>query len=152
MTARSAFVLWAQKGILPKAERYLDEADGGRLFVPFPVADREAYKASIARAGVAGRTIGADVVEVAIASLKAIQRTVSDARLLQYERGDVPLVPGIRAAGHGAIVDVPIVVRIGGQNYLHDGHHRTVAAWLAGADFVSARLIDLDADPDATQD
>lgn len=151
MKPRSAFVLWAQRGVLPDPARYLNEADGGRLLVPFPVADREAYKALIADAGIAARTLTAPVVEVEIASLMAIQRTVSDSRLMQYERGDVEIVPGRRAVGHGALVDVPIVVRTGGQNYLHDGHHRTTAAWLAGGDFVSARLIDLDAPLDANQ-
>jgi hypothetical protein len=56
------------------------------------------------------------------------------------------LIPdGTRAPGHGALIDLPIIVKMGGELFVHDGHHRLSAAHLRGEATARVRLVDLDA-------
>ncbi len=45
----------------------------------------------------------------------------------------------------GALVDLPLVVRWDGTDYIHDGHHRLTAARLSGENEATVRMLDLDA-------
>jgi len=111
---------------------------------PFPVADRAEYLAAVRAEGIARRSLKAPVGRILLSAIKGIQATVNRERLTQHLK-DPRLIPdGTRAPGHGALIDLPIVVKRGGEYYLHDGHHRLTAAHLRGEVDARVRLVDLD--------
>jgi hypothetical protein len=127
------------------------KASGDRLAVPWPVADKVSYL--VACAGrVRDLVDGAPVEHVDVAALTAIQETVSVARVKEHARN-----PGL-AGGRinpktGNPKDLPIVVRLGAREFIHDGHHRLAAAWAKAPTpfpdrplMVPARVVDLDAE------
>jgi hypothetical protein len=138
MTRRGPLYVWASRGRV----RELEEDDGGRLFVPFPVIDREEYRALKGGVSIAPLTREVEPTFEPIAGLIAIQSTISEDRLEEYERGTARA--SARGLAGGAEIDVPILVKVNGNRYIHDGHHRTCAAWLNGATTIRARLVDLD--------
>lgn len=112
---------------------------------PFPVADREKYLESVRAKGIARLSLRAPVGRIRLDAIKGIQGTVNRERLGQHLK-DPRLIPdGTRAPGHGALIDLPIVVKLGGEYFLHDGHHRLTAAHLRGEVDARVRLVDLDA-------
>ena len=112
---------------------------------PFPVADRETYLAAVKAKGVARLSLKAPVGRIQLSAIKGIQGTINQERLSQHLK-DPRLVPdGARAPGHGALVDLPIVVKLGGEYFVHDGHYRLTAAHLRGEQDARVRLVDLDA-------
>lgn len=130
---------------MERAQRLHPGHAPGTSKVPFPVTDREAYLAMTKAAGsIAQKTHGAPIALVNLRDLNAIQTTVNDERLVQHlDRPDM-VAPGTRGAGHGGLVDKPVVVRKDGVLYIHDGHHRLTAATLRGQDTAKVRLVDLD--------
>ena len=111
---------------------------------PFPVTDREAYLSAVKEAGIARLSRKAPVGRVRLDAIKGIQGTVNRERLNQHLR-DPRLIPdGARGSGNGALIDLPIVVKLGGEYYVHDGHHRLTAAHLRGEVDARVRLVDLD--------
>jgi hypothetical protein len=118
----------------------------GTSKVPFPVADRDSYVASVKQHGsVAAKTHGAPIALVNLKDLHAIQKTVNDERLQQHLSDPDMVQPGTRGTGHGGLVDKPVVVKKDEQLYIHDGHHRLTAASLRGQETAKVRLVDLDA-------
>lgn len=112
---------------------------------PFRLADREAYLRQVRGSGVFKRAEDAQIQEVALAELWGLQRHVNVERLQAHYDNPTLIPAGTRAAGHGGLVDVPTVVRVGGKLYAHDGHHRATAAHLRGQPSIRARIVDLDA-------
>lgn len=128
-------------------EARVEPAEGvGTSRVPFEVVDRQAYLAAIKPYGsIAAKTHGAPIALVNLADIKAIQETINDERLAQHLENPAGLVaPGAKGSGHGGLVDRPVVVRLGGVLYAHDGHHRLTAAHLRGQTTAKVRLVDLD--------
>lgn len=112
--------------------------------VPFPYAEREAYKQGLSNRGVREAIESAPITRIPIQNLNAIQRTIRARTVREYIE-DPDLVPeGTRHARHKGLVDLPIVVQRGGIRYIHDGHHRLTAAKLRGEDAATVRLVDLD--------
>lgn len=128
---------WRLKSLL-KGER------DGTVRHPFPVTDREAYLAKIRGAGIVKKVESAPVKSVPLAELHGIQRTVNAERLSQHLEDEDLIGEGQRSAHAGMLIDLPVVVKIDGKNYLHDGHHRATAAWVRGERAVGARVVDLD--------
>jgi len=116
----------------------------GTASVPFRVVDREEYLSKVRGRGLAARVDAAPVEEVPLDSLHAIQKSVNTERLTQHFNGEAAIKPGQRAPGHGMLTDIPVVVRTGGQSYIHDGHHRATVAFLNGSKNLRARVVDLD--------
>lgn len=113
---------------------------------PFPVVDRAEYLAMIQGFGsIAARTHGAPIALIDISDLTAIQSTVNRERLVAHLQ-DPRMNDGKRASGHGGLIDRPVVVKVGGRFFVHDGTHRTLAAHLRGQTSIKARLVDLDGD------
>jgi hypothetical protein len=141
---------WAQNEFAGPERRaqYLEPGDvDGTAKHAFPAFDRDAYLASIAWAGsIAARTHRAPIAVVRMDQLVAIQGTINRERLGQHI-ADPHLHPeGAKASGHGGLIDRPIVVKVDGQFFIHDGHHRLTARHLRGFDTAKVRLVDLDAE------
>lgn len=116
----------------------------GTLRHPFRTIDREEYLRQIQGSGVFKRSETAPIEDVKLAGLHSPQRTINAERLSAH-LADPALVPsGARGAGHGGIIDLPTVVRLGGRDTLHDGNHRASAAFLRGQKSIKARVVDLD--------
>lgn len=141
---------WAADG-QPEPEERVHELEAGdrsgtlrhalQTHVP-----REQYLAMIKGAGIPARTHTAPIALVNISDLVGIQETINEERLGQHLADPRLYAHGTRSPGHGALIDRPIVVRVGGRMFCHDGHHRVTAASLRGADSVKVRYIDLDAE------
>lgn len=116
---------------------------------PFPVADRAEYLAAVRAEGIARRSLKAPVGRILLSAIKGIQETVNRERLTQHLKNPRLIPDGARAPGHGALIDLPIVVKRGGEIFIHDGHHRLCASYLRGDTSARVRYIDLDADADA---
>lgn len=128
---------WRLKSLL-KGER------DGTVRHPFPVTNREDYIAQIKGRGIPKRVDEAPIKSVPLSELHGIQKTVNVERLSQHLE-DENLVPeGQRSPHAGMLVDLPVVVKLGGKDYLHDGHHRATAAWVRGERAIGARVVDLD--------
>lgn len=143
---------WAKATGERPAERHANRVaslpDGERVGTakhPFPVADREVYLAQTRGKGIAELSHKAPVGRVRLDALQGIQRTINRERLVMH-LNDPRLVPtGARAAsGSGMASDLPVVVKLNGKHYVHDGHHRLAAAHLRGESNARVRLIDLD--------
>lgn len=129
---------------MPASRRLEAGERAGTLRVPFPDVAHADYLAMVRGRGIARLVDDAPVERVPLASLTAIQRSVNAERLEQH-LDDPDLVPaGARKHGSGMLKDAPVVVRLGGKSYLHDGHHRATAALLRGETHVRARVVDLD--------
>ena len=116
----------------------------GTVKVPFPVMDRKAYLTLVRGAGVSQATHKAPLAKIPLKGLTAIQKTVNRERLQAHLR-DPNLIPkGTLGSGHGGLIDLPVVVRKGGESYIHDGHHRATAAFARGDEYIVARLVDLE--------
>lgn len=113
----------------------------GSLAVPFPVTDRTEYLAKIRGKGIFKRAEDVIPTEVQLDSLHAIQTSVGEKRLTDYLGGLKPK-EGARNP-NGGLVDYPVIVRIDGQSYVHDGHHRVTAAWCEGLKKIRARVVEL---------
>ena len=118
----------------------------GSLQHPFPVKLREDYLELVRGKGIFKRAENVQPSKVPLASLTAIQRGVNMERLAQHLEDPRLVEEGTRAPGHGGKVDLPVITKIGGKMFIHDGHHRLVGAHLRGQKLVSVRLVDLDAD------
>jgi hypothetical protein len=117
----------------------------GRAPVPFTFADKGAYKSRFVNEVINGAIEAAPVVDVPLEGLRAIQHTVDPGHVRAYAEDPGRVAPGTRHDRHGGLVDHPVVLRLGGVSYLHDGHHRATAALLTGRSTIAARLVDLDA-------
>jgi len=112
---------------------------------PFKLADRNEYLRQIRGSGIFKRAEEAAIQDVKLSELYGLQRHVNAERL-QAHYDNPGLIPmGTRAPGHGGLVDVPTIVRVGGRLFAHDGHHRATAAHLRGQPSIRARVVDLDA-------
>jgi hypothetical protein len=119
----------------------------GTYVVPFKRGSRSEYLAKIKGAGVYKRADKLEPTPVKLSELTAIQRTVNAERLKQHLDNPGLIPRGKRAAGHGGVIDAPLVIRKDGQMWLHDGNHRATAAMLRGEDSINARVVDLDTEP-----
>jgi ParB-like nuclease domain len=111
---------------------------------PFQVADRTVYLAAVRGKGIASRTHNAPMGTIQLDQLHGIQKTVNRERLGQHMSNPRLIPNGARGAGHGGLIDLPVVVKVNGTYHVHDGHHRLVAAHLRGEQVARCRLIDLD--------
>ena len=118
----------------------------GSLQHPFPVKLREDYLEMIKGKGIFKRAENTPVTKVPLSSLTAIQRNVNMERLAQHLEDPRLVEEGTRAPGHGGLVDHILVVRTGGKNFIHDGHHRLAACFLRGQKEAPARVVNLDAE------
>ena len=123
-----------------------DGAHEGTAKHPFPVTDRQAYLDAVRGKGIAALTHKAPVGTVRLDKLNGIQQTINRERLGQHLANPRLIGDGTRAPGHGGLIDLPVVVRLGGKLIIHDGHHRLSAAQLRGDQTARCRFIDLDED------
>ena len=140
---------WAANEFAPPEQRaqYLKSgAIDGTAEHAFPVADREQYLAAIKGINVAAKTLHAPIAKVRLDQLVGIQGTINRERLGQHLANPKMNPEGTRAPGHGMLIDRPVVVKVGGTFYIHDGHHRLTAQALRGLDTAKVRLVDLDAE------
>lgn len=112
--------------------------------VPFPYADKTAYKSQHTNREINRAIENAPVERVPLNELHAIQHSVKADRVAQYIAHPDAVPAGTRDPKHGGLIDKPIVVVSGGVLYLHDGHHRATAAKLRGEQTIEARVADLD--------
>lgn len=108
----------------------------GRVRHPFPVVDREQYKAPHSDDAVKAAIAKAPEKEVPIAALSSAQHSVWPSRVAQYV--DDPKLS--QQAGLG----VPVVVKNKGWSTIWDGNHRITAAWALGKRTIRAKVADLD--------
>jgi hypothetical protein len=118
---------------------------GHGVKVPFPYAARAAYKTDFSNQEINQAIEDAPVKLIRIAGLHAIQHSVKVDRVLEYIKHHELLLKGTRSPLHKGLVDLPIVIQYQGIRFIHDGHHRTTAAWALGEDNVEARYVNLDA-------
>lgn len=138
---------WAVSRSDPSAARTVGLEPGrlpGTAVVPFPKVEHEEYRKMIRGAGIPKRVETAPVEDVPLASLTSAQRTVNLERLEQHLEDPRLARRGSRAPSTGMLRDKPVVVRIGGRSYIHDGNHRSTAALLRGERTIRARVVDLD--------
>lgn len=128
-----------------RARTLMDGQYEGTAQHPFPVADRQKYLDAVKTMGIAKLSHKAPIGRIQLSAIKGIQGTVNRERLNQHLKNPRLIPDGARASGHGALIDLPVVVKIGGQFVIHDGHHRLTAAHLRGEQDARVRLIDLDA-------
>lgn len=112
---------------------------------PFPVADREQYLQMVRPTGIAALSHKATIGRIRLDGIKGIQGSVNRERLNQHLANPNLIPEGTRAPGHGMLIDLPVIVKLGNEYYVHDGHHRLTAAHLRGEQDARVRLVDLDA-------
>jgi hypothetical protein len=117
---------------------------GPNVATPLRFVDRKAYEDLIGNRELNALIEAAPVRQVPVASLTAIQHTVNAQRVAQYIQNPALRRRGTRDPVHGGLIDLPIVVHLGGTSYLHDGHHHVTAYKLLGAKLVTVRYVDLD--------
>lgn len=140
---------WAASSFAPAEERARTLPPGeveGTARHPFQPSDRAEYIAMIQGAGIASRSHSAPIALVNLSDLVGIQSSVNRERLGMHIADPNLYAPGARASGHGALIDRPLVVKVGGRFWIHDGHHRLTAMHLRGQATAKVRLIDLDAE------
>lgn len=138
---------WAADVAPPGGSKALPATGEGALRHPFATVARAEYLAKLKPFGsIAKRTHDAPIALVNLHELTGIQETINAERLDQHRTDPKMIPPGTRAAGHGMLIDRPVVVRVGGQLFIHDGHHRLTAAVLRGATSAKVRFVDLDAE------
>src|SRR5574337_130027 len=100
----------------------------GTVKHPFPAVDHDEYLNYIKEDGsIAKRTLTAPIANVRLDQLTGIQGSVNPERLAQHLENPRMYPAGTRATGHGGLIDRPVVVKKGGQMFIHDGHHRLTA-------------------------
>lgn len=112
--------------------------------VPFPYASRIAYKEDFTNQEINQAIENAPVKLIRIAGLHAIQHSVKDDRVNEYVKHPELVLEGQRHPRHKGLVDLPIVIQYQGMRFIHDGHHRTTAAWALGESKIEARFVNLD--------
>jgi hypothetical protein len=113
--------------------------------VPFPYAPRQAYKEDFTNQEINHAIENAPVKWIRIAGLHAIQHSIKADRVMEYIQHPDVIREGQRNPVHKGLVDLPIVIQYQGLRFIHDGHHRTTAAWALGEKNVEARYVNLDA-------
>jgi hypothetical protein len=147
---QSATALWAgrrdARKVAAKAKlaRMQTSSTGHGVAHPFPVADKDVYKAKHTNEEINGAIDKAPIKDVPLAKIHAIQYSVKPGRVLTFIDRPDAVPPGYHDPEHGGIVDEPVVIKQDGKMYLHDGHHRATAAALMGDKTVKARLVDFD--------
>lgn len=112
--------------------------------VPWRFIGREAVHEAIGNRELNAMIAAAPIRQVQLADLVGIQHTIHAPRVEQYIR-DPDMAKGEVNPKTGTPADLPIVVHLGGFNYLWDGNHRSVAAFFLGKTQIAARYVDLDA-------
>jgi hypothetical protein len=143
----TALKTWATSRTNPLLGRLATLTPGARvgtLEVPLPKVAHEDYKALIKGAGIPGRVEDAPTQKVAIAGLTAIQNTVNAERLEGYLENPHLTPVGARGVHTGMKKDLPVIVKKAGKSFIHDGHHRIVAAALRGEKAIKARVVNLE--------
>ncbi len=107
-----------------------------------PYTDRVAYKQDFTDREINDAIRKAAIETIPIQGLRAIQHSVRPERVRQYI--DNPNLSAGEKSEAGTPADVPVVVQYQGNRYIHDGHHRIVAAKLLGDHAIKARLAKLD--------
>lgn len=134
-----------------KARRTLanmpSSAEPGRVVSPLPHMDREEYQRGILNVDLNRGIDSAPVHAIPIDRLKGIQATVSRERVASFIDDPDQVERGHRDPEHGGKVDYPIVVQKGEHLFLHDGHHRVIAAKLMGHASIDARLVRVESEP-----
>ena len=126
-----------------RALRLLEgHSENERVPVPFPVAMRQRTYARPVEPFVEAMK-AAEEGTVRLRDLVATQRTVNVGKLRTFI-GRPDIVPEGKQGAIGQKVDLPIVVKYGGESYVHDGHHRLTAQKLRGKDTARAYVVDLD--------
>lgn len=118
-------------------------AHGSR--VPFPYADKAAYKDKFSNQEINHAIQSAPTRKVPLSKLHAIQHSVKPDRVKEYIDHPDAVPEGQKHPTARTPTDLPIVVHSGGADYIHDGHHRATAELLMGARSIEARYVDLDA-------
>jgi hypothetical protein len=115
----------------------------GRVEHPFPLPEEDSpYDKRMGHKSLQKRIAAAPVRKVPLDKLVSNgQKTVALGRVSKYIAD--PGAPGTHQGGHHE-VDRPIVVKVGGQDVLYDGHHRATAAWCLGEKDIAAHVVDLD--------
>lgn len=113
--------------------------------VPLPFVDRGFYEQTIGNRELNEKIRQAPIVDIPISCLTAIQHTVRASRVEQYIRDPKLTKAGSMNPKSRTPIDVPVVVKLGGKCFLHDGNHRTVARVLLGCRSIKGRMVDLDA-------
>jgi hypothetical protein len=105
---------------------------------PWPVESSRAYGGKVSRE----QALEAPVEDVPLDRLLGVQRGVDRQKLRGYieHGGDAPQG---KESDSGYPRDLPIVVRTGGELYVHDGHHRLTAHALLGDKTAKARVVDI---------
>lgn len=116
----------------------------GTVRHPFKIIPREEYLTKVRGRGIYRLAEKAPTVDVPLDELHGIQRSINTERLMAHLRDPGMVAKGQRAPGHGGLVDKPLVVKVDGKLFIHDGHHRLSAAKLRGVDTAKVRLVDLD--------
>lgn len=112
--------------------------------VPFPFADKSAYKAKFSNQEINQAIASAPKKRVSLTGLHAIQHSVREERVADYIDHPDEIPEGQRHPEHRGPIDVPVVIQYDGERYIHDGHHRSTAAKLSGEKDIVARFVDLD--------
>ena len=133
---------WANvETIKRRARMLLPGATEGTRVIPMPQIARDEYRAKVRGKGIAAKSADAPIEDVAIRSLVATQKHVNTERLIDHATNPSLIPQGARASGAGGLIDLPTVVEIDGKKFIHDGHHRSMAAKLRGEDTIKARVI-----------
>jgi hypothetical protein len=114
--------------------------------VPFPFADKAAYKDRFSNSEINAAIESAPHRDVPLDQLHSIQHSVKPERVAQYIDHPDAVPEGAEHPTAKTPIDEPVVVKYGGKLFLHDGHHRSAAALLTGKKSIRARLVDLDSD------
>jgi hypothetical protein len=147
---------WARKvdgslSVAMQRLKALPEVEHGVEPSMFTIGNKGTYHAARERAGFHGHLSKeireAPIKTIPLAGLITIQRSVSPERVEQYLQN-----PEMRPAErrgetsetHGGPIDYPVVVQVAGKRYIHDGHHRLVAAKLSGDSSAPVRFLNLD--------
>jgi hypothetical protein len=121
----------------------LSETTHGKA-VPFPYADKSAYKNDFTNSEINQAIESAPKKAVPIAGLHAIQHSVKAEKVKEYIDHPNAIPEGQRHPTHRGVIDTPIIINYKGKRYIHDGHHRTVGEMLLGKKDIMARYVDLD--------
>jgi hypothetical protein len=115
----------------------------GAVKLPIDHIPRAEYRDLIKGHPIASKTHAASVQRVKLKDLKGIQRTVNQERLHAYLENPNLTPNNKRAIGSGMLIDKPVVVKVGGAMFIHDGHHRITAAHVRGESEIDARVVEL---------
>lgn len=125
-------------------------AEGGEVPVEWadvPRSERpylQAHGGPLSHGQLAAATRSQEPEAVEIEGLVATQPTVGLADALAYADDPDRKRKGATNPKTGALIDLPIVVELEGERYIHDGHHRLMAALARGERYADARVVDAD--------